>query len=101
MKPIVEMEFVYSLQIEDGFAYAVAKIALYSKDNEELTIVSVDRYVTPVELDGILKNFENDVLKKIGIGLEEDYKIIVEVNEIDKFEPIFGNDRKVLALEKI
>ena len=100
MKPIVEMELVYSLQVEDGFAYAVAKVELHSKNDDELTIVSVDRYVTPVELDGILESFESDVLKKIGVELDENYKVIVDING-EKYEPVFGDNHKVLVLEKI
>ena len=100
MKPIVEMELVYSLQIEDGFAYAVAKVELFSKDDEELTVVSVDRLVTPVELDGILTSFESDVLQKIGIELDENYKAIVDING-EKYEPVFGDNHKVLVLEKL
>ena len=99
MRPIIEMELVYSLQIEDGFAYAVAKVELFPEGDDDLTIVTVDRYVTPVELDGILKSFESDVLQKIGVELE-DYKTIVDVNG-EKHEPVFGNDRKVIALEKL
>ena len=99
MKPIVEMELVYSLHIEDGFAYAVAKVALFSDDHEEFTVVKVDRMVKPVELDEILKSFESDILERIGMALDEDYKVIVEVNGV-KYEPIFSDKHKVLALEK-
>ena len=100
MNPIVEMELVYSLHVEDGFAYATAKVALYPENDDELTVVSVDRLLSPSELDEILKNFESDILKKIGMELHEDYKAIVEVNGV-KYEPIFNKNHKVLALEKL
>ena len=94
-KTVLEQEYVYTCDNTEEFR--VVRIALDVTDFEEIITLKPDQNMTLNEVERALKGFEEDILQKMDMKLDNDYP--ARLNYKDKvFKIAFGEGHKVKGI---
>jgi len=94
-KPVLEQEYVYTSDNTDEFR--VVRIALDVTELEEIITLKPEHNMTLSEVERALKGFEEDILHKMQMKLDDDYPARLEYKG-RLFKIAFSDGHKVKGL---
>ena len=95
VKPVLEQEYVYTADETDEFR--TVNISLDVTEMEEIITLKPQQNMTMAEINRTLQGFEEDVLKKMQMKLDENHPARLEYKG-RVFKIILGPDRKATGI---
>jgi len=94
-KRVLEQEFVYNADADDDFR--VVSVALDITEMAEIITIKTDQNMTMNEIERVLFGFEDDVLKKMEMELNDNYPANLEYKG-KTFKIAFNEQHKVKGI---
>jgi len=91
-KSVLEQEFVYNADTDGEFR--VVRVSLDVTEMEEIITIRAEQNMTLSEVERVLKGFEEDILKKMQMKLDDNYPARLEYKG-KVFKIAFDREHKV------
>jgi len=98
MVTVLEQEYVYNADKTDDFR--VVRINLSVTEMSEIITIKTEENMTMGEVDRVLRGFEEDVLSKMDMSLDDNYPAQLEYKG-KLLRIVFGSNHKVKGIEPI
>ena len=98
VKSVLEQEYVYTSDSTGD--YQTVRISLDITEREELVTLKPQINMTLAEVERVLHDFEEDVLKKMGMKLEGNYPARLDYKGI-LLKIAFSDDHKVKGISPL